>query len=112
MIEHTAEEWLPSRSGLGESPLYRAADGVLFFVDIKSRLVHMVPAAQGRKGRHTMRPGDEGPVTRLHVVAGRMDVLVVQNRLGFALLDPVRETFEPLADIHHANDPNSIGKCG
>ena len=106
MTEYTAEEWLPSQSGLGESLLYRGADGVFFFVDIQRRLVHTVPAAQGWEARHTMRISElnGGRITRLHVVAGRTDVLAVQTRLGFALLDPVRGTFEKIAEVRHAED--------
>ncbi|RYP77386.1 hypothetical protein DL771_001181 [Monosporascus sp. 5C6A] len=102
MKEYTAQEWLPSHSGLGESPLYRGADDVFFFVDIKNKLVHTVPVAEGWAGKYTMQLDE--PITRLNVVAGRTDVLAVQTRLGFALLDPVKGTFERIADVHHDDD--------
>ncbi|KAI1775818.1 hypothetical protein F4818DRAFT_441096 [Hypoxylon cercidicola] len=93
MKVYTAEEWLPSHSGLGESPLYRASDDTFSFVDIKNRLVHTVHIVQL----------DE-PVTRLDIVEGRTDVLAAQTKLGFALLDPNKGTLDRIADVHHEED--------
>ena len=44
---------------------------------------------------------DGGSITGLHAVAGRTDVLAVQTRLSFTLLDPARGTLEKIADINH-----------
>ncbi|KAI1473869.1 hypothetical protein F4774DRAFT_362159 [Daldinia eschscholtzii] len=100
--QYTAEEWLPSRSGLGESPLYRAHDDTFFFVDIKNKLVHTVPLSKGWSGKHTLELDE--PITRLDVVDGRLDLLAAQTRLGFALLDPIKGGLDPIADVHHAED--------
>ncbi|KAI1074366.1 hypothetical protein F5B20DRAFT_596209 [Whalleya microplaca] len=102
MKEYIAEQWLPSQSVLGESPLYRASDDTFFFSDIKNRVVHTVPLSQGWAERHTVQLHE--PITRLHVVAGRTDVLAVQTKLGFALLDPAKGTLERIADVHYAED--------
>lgn len=101
MKEYSAREWLPSGSGLGESPLYRADDDRFFFVDIKNKLVHSVPCASGWEARATL--AFDECITRLHVVAGRLDVLAVQTKLGLALLSLDTDTLEPLADIRHAD---------
>ncbi|XXG95181.1 hypothetical protein Hte_001441 [Hypoxylon texense] len=108
MKEYTAEEWLPSHSGLGESPLYRASDDTFFFVDIKNKLVHTVPLTQGWRGKHTVQLDE--PVTRLDVVEGRTDVLAAQTKLGFALLDPTKGTLNRIADVSHAEDASIDGK--
>ncbi|KAI4863795.1 hypothetical protein F4820DRAFT_359749 [Hypoxylon rubiginosum] len=108
MKEYTAEEWLPSQSGLGESPLYRASDDTFFFVDIKNRLVHTVPLAQGWNGKHTVELDE--PVTRLDVVEGRTDVLAAQTKLGFALLDPTKGTLDRIADVSHEEDASIDSK--
>ncbi|KAI0123882.1 hypothetical protein BJ170DRAFT_100817 [Xylariales sp. AK1849] len=101
MKEYTAEEWLPAKAGLGESPLYRASDDTLFFVDIKNQLLHMVPVALGWNGKRTFE-FDE-PVTRLELVAGTADLLAVQTRLGFSLLDLSNGELKPIASIHYEN---------
>ena len=92
MKTYTAKEWLKSECGLGESPLYRPPDDTFFFVDIKNKLVHAIPRATESGARDTAWSrrrtyAFDECVTRLHVVAGRVDVLAVQTKLGFALLD-------------------------
>lgn len=104
MKEYSATEWLPSGSGLGESPLYRASDDTFFFTDIKNKLVYLVPLSQGWEGKRTYT-FDE-PVTRLHVVAGRADLLAVQTRRGLALLSLDTGTLKVIASIHHEDDPS------
>lgn len=99
MKQLTAKEWLPSASGLGESPLYRASDGTFFFVDIKNCLVHSVPHSAGWDQKRTHQ-FDEC-ITRLHVVANRPDALAVQTKLGLALLSLDAGTLEPIAPIQH-----------
>ncbi|KAI2633586.1 hypothetical protein GGS26DRAFT_597837 [Hypomontagnella submonticulosa] len=108
MREYTAEEWLPSRSGLGESPLYRASDDTFFFVDIKNKIVHTVPASKGWNSKHTVELDE--PVTRLDVVEGRTDVLAAQTKLGFALLDPKTGRLDPIAQVRHLEDTSLDGK--
>ncbi|KAI0832285.1 hypothetical protein F5Y06DRAFT_281141 [Hypoxylon sp. FL0890] len=102
MKEYIAEEWLPSKSALGESPLYRASDDTFLFVDIKNKLVHTVPLSQGWDAKHTVELSE--PVTRLDSVEGRSDVLAAQTKLGFALLDPTRGTLDRIATVDHAED--------
>ncbi|KAK2599451.1 hypothetical protein N8I77_011205 [Diaporthe amygdali] len=85
MKEYLAEEWLPSASGLGESPLYRASDQTFFFVDIKNQLVHKIPELQGWEQRKTYE--FDQPITRLEVVANRIDVLAVQTKHHDKTLD-------------------------
>ncbi|KAI0433210.1 hypothetical protein F5Y09DRAFT_90614 [Xylaria sp. FL1042] len=102
MKEYTAEEWLPSESGLGESPLYRQADDTFFFVDIKNCLVHCVPLSRGWAGRYTVHLDE--PITRLDMVEGRLDVLAVQTRLGFAFLNPTSGAIQHIAYVRHAED--------
>ncbi|KAI0799530.1 hypothetical protein GGR55DRAFT_692609 [Xylaria sp. FL0064] len=104
MKEYMAEEWLPSESGLGESPLYRQEDDTFFFVDIKNRLVHCVPLYRGWAGRYTVHLDE--PVTRLDIVEGRLDILAVQTRLGFALLNSTSGAIHPIAYVRHAEDAN------
>ncbi|KAF3761632.1 hypothetical protein M406DRAFT_342393 [Cryphonectria parasitica EP155] len=99
MKEYTAEEWLPSGSGLGESPLYRASDDTFFWVDIKAQLIHAIPAQKGWESKRTYQ--FEECMTRLHVVAGREDVLAVQTKRGLALLSLDSGALKPLADIKH-----------
>ena len=91
MKTYTAKEWLKSECGLGESPLYRHADDTFFFVDIKNKLVHAIPRATESGARDTAWSrrrtyAFDECITRLHIVAGRVDVLAVQTKLGFALL--------------------------
>lgn len=107
MEEYSATEWLPSGSGLGESPLYRASDDTFFFVDIKNNLVHRVPLAKGWEGKRTY--SFEEPITRLHVVAGRTDVLAVQTKLGLALVSLDTGALKHIASINH-DDPSLDGK--
>lgn len=99
MQHYTAKEWLPSGSGLGESPLYRASDDTFFFVDIQNHLVHSVPAARGWEARRTYR--FDKCITRLHTVAGRPDLLAVQTKLGLALLSLATGALQPITDIRH-----------
>lgn len=99
MKQFTAKEWLPSASGLGESPLYRASDDTFFFIDIKNCLVHSVPHSSGWDERRTYQ-FDEC-ITRLHVVASRSDILAVQTKLGLALLSLDAGTLKPIAPIQH-----------
>lgn len=99
MKQFSAKEWLPSASGLGESPLYRASDDTFFFVDIKNCLVHSVPCTNGWEGKRTYE-FDEC-ITRLHVVANRSDVLAVQTKLGLALLSLASGALKPIAPIQH-----------
>ncbi len=49
--QYMAEEWLPSESGLGESPLYRQENDTFFFVDIRNCRVHCMPLARSWEGR-------------------------------------------------------------
>jgi sugar lactone lactonase YvrE len=84
MKKYSAQEWLPSASGLGESPLYRASDKTFFFADIKNRLVHRVPESEGWEQRKTYE--FDQPITSLEIVANRTDVLAVQTRLSLTLL--------------------------
>lgn len=106
MKHYTAEEWLPSKSGLGESPL--AMTDTFFFVDIKNKLVHAVPQARGWSEKRTWE--FEEPITRLNAVAGRTDVLAAQTKLGFALLDLGNGKLDPIAGVHHPTDPSLDGK--
>lgn len=99
MKQFTAKEWLPSASGLGESPLYRASDDTFFFVDIKNCLVHSVPHSSGWDQKRTYQ-FDEC-ITRLHVVANRSDVLAVQTKLGLAFLSLGAGTLKPIVPIQH-----------
>lgn len=99
MKEYSASEWLPSASGLGESPLYRASDKTFFFVDIKNRLLHKVPESEGWEQRKTYE--FDQPITRLEVVANRTDVLAVQTRLGLALLSLQSGTLKDIAAFQH-----------
>lgn len=101
MKEYSAQEWLPSASGLGESPLYRASDKTFFFVDIKNRLVHKVPESEGWEQRKTYE--FDQPLTRLEVVANRTDVLAVQTRLGFALLSLQSGALKDIAAPQHSD---------
>lgn len=99
MKHFTATEWLPSASGLGESPLYRASDDTFFFVDIKNSLVHAVPCSKGWDHKKTYQ-FDEC-ITRLHVVTNRPDILAAQTKLGLALLSLDSGTLKPIAPIQH-----------
>lgn len=114
MLEYTAQHWLPSHSGLGESPLYRRADDSFFFVDIKQQLVHMVPqATQGAREtawdrRRTLNFSES--ITRLNVVAGSTDELAVQTKLGFAILHLANGTLASLGKIHYADDASLDAK--
>lgn len=54
MKEYSAQEWLPSASGLGESPLYRSSDNTFFFVDIKSPLAQRYRNQRDRLNRISM----------------------------------------------------------
>ncbi|POS69925.1 calcium homeostasis protein Regucalcin [Diaporthe helianthi] len=101
MKEYSAQEWLPSASGLGESPLYRAIDKTFFFVDIKSQLVHQVPVSGRWEQRKTYE--FDQPITRLEAVANRTDVLAVQTRLGIALLSLETGTLKDIATIQHGD---------
>lgn len=96
-----AKEWLPSASGLGESPLYRASDDTFFFVDIKNCLIHSVPCSKGWDQKRTHQ-FDEC-ITRLHVVADRPDVLAVQTKLGLALLSLESGALKPITPIQHGD---------
>ncbi|ORY70447.1 uncharacterized protein BCR38DRAFT_422147 [Pseudomassariella vexata] len=106
MKHYTAERFLPSHSSLGESPLYRASDNTLFFVDIAGQRVHTVPLSSSSSSpwdtKHTIALST--PVTRLHVVSNRVDVLAAQTKLGFALLNPQTGDLERIADVHHSDD--------
>jgi sugar lactone lactonase YvrE len=99
--EYTAEEWLPSQSGLGESPLYRREDDTFFFVDIKNCRIHYVPLSGGWHTRYTVHLDE--CVTRLDIVAGRTDVLAAQTRLGFALLHSNSGALERIVDVKHGD---------
>jgi xylono-1,5-lactonase len=99
MKEYSAQEWLPSAAGLGESPLYRASDKTFFFVDIKNQLVHWVPESEGWERRKTYE--FDQPITRLEVVANRIDILAVQTRLGLALLSLEGGTLKDIATFQH-----------
>ncbi|KAI3317541.1 hypothetical protein HD806DRAFT_514900 [Xylariaceae sp. AK1471] len=99
MKEYMAEEWLPSQAGLGESPLYRQEDDTFFFVDIKNCRVHCVPVSRGWTARYSVHLDE--CVTRLNIIEGRMDVLAVQTRLGFAVLNSNSGALEPIADVKH-----------
>lgn len=101
MKTFTAEEWLPSGSGLGESPLYRKNDDTFFFVDIKNKLVHSVPCTAGWPARRTYQ--FDQCVTRLHAVANRPDALAVQTKLGLALLHLDTGRLEHFVQARHAN---------
>ncbi|ROW01238.1 hypothetical protein VMCG_05914 [Cytospora schulzeri] len=103
MKEYSATEWLPSASGLGESPLYRASDDTFFFADIKNKLVYLIPLSKGWEGRKTYT-FDE-PITRLHVVADRADLLAVQTKRGLALLSLETGSLKDIASICH-DDPS------
>ncbi|OTB03837.1 hypothetical protein M426DRAFT_59591 [Hypoxylon sp. CI-4A] len=108
MKEYTAEEWLPSQSGLGESPLYRASDNTFFFVDIKNSLVHTVPLAGSWSEKHTVQL--EEPITRLDLVEGKPEVLAAQTKLGFALLDPTKGRLDHITSVNHVEDESLNGK--
>lgn len=99
MKEYTAKIWLPSGSGLGESPLYRASDDKFFFVDIKNKSIHSVPAGRDWEAKRTYQ-FDEC-ITRLHVVRDRPDVLAVQTKIGTALLSLDSGALKPITDIRH-----------
>jgi sugar lactone lactonase YvrE len=99
MKQYTAEELFPSHSGLGESPLYDAASDSLFFVDIKHHMVHWVPLSIGWDAKRTYTFME--PITRLDLVQGRKDLLAVQTRLGFALLDLSSGVLKRLASVRH-----------
>lgn len=99
MKEYTAELWLSSGSGLGESPLYRASDDTFFFVDIKNQLVHSVPAKGGWESKRTYQLDE--CITRLHLVTDRPDVLAVQTKFGLALLSLDLGTLKPITDLRH-----------
>lgn len=101
MKEYSAQEWLPSASGLGESPLYRASDRTFFFVDIKNRLVHRIPGSEGWEQRKTYE--FDQPITRLEVVANRTDVLAVQMRFGLALLSLQTGALKDIATLQHSD---------
>ncbi|KAI0846676.1 hypothetical protein F5Y00DRAFT_271810 [Daldinia vernicosa] len=102
MKQYTAEEWLPSKSGLGESPLYRTQDDTFFFVDIKNKLLHTVPLSKGWDERQTLELDE--PVTRLDIVNGEPNLLAAQTKLGFALLDLIKGTLDLITDVHHVED--------
>jgi sugar lactone lactonase YvrE len=104
MKEYTAEEWLPSRCGLGESPLYRQADDSFFFVDIKDCCVHSVLLSKGWTQRYTVHLDE--CVTRLDAVEDRPDLLAAQTRLGFSLLNPNNGALELIAKVRHEADPS------
>ncbi|KAI1815767.1 hypothetical protein GGS20DRAFT_575971 [Poronia punctata] len=99
MKEYTAEEWLPSQCELGESPLYRRADDTFFFVDIKKCAVHCVPLSRGWTQRYTLHLDE--CVTRLDAVEDRIDVLAVQTRLGFSVLNSTSGALTRLAEVRH-----------
>lgn len=106
MKQYTAEELFPSHSGLGESPLYDAASDSLFFVDIKHHLVHWVPLALGWDAKRTYTFME--PVTRLELVDGRADLLAVQTRLGFALLDLSSGVLKRITGVHHGEGEREL----
>ncbi|ETS77030.1 hypothetical protein PFICI_10904 [Pestalotiopsis fici W106-1] len=102
MKQYTAEELFPSHSALGESPLYDAASDSLFFVDIKHHLVHWVPLSIGWDAKRTYTFME--PITRLDLVQGRIDLLAVQTRLGFALLDLSTGVLKRIASVRHQGE--------
>lgn len=102
MKEYSAQESLPSASGLGESPLYRSSDKTFLFVDIKSRksrLAHKVPESEGWAERNIYE--FDQPITRLEAVAKCMDVLAVQTRFGLALLSLQTGALKDIVTLQH-----------
>lgn len=99
MKQYSATEWLPSGSGLGESPLYRESDDMFFFVDIKNQLLYKIPLEGGWEARREY--SFDEPITRLHVVADRPDVLAVQTKRGLALLSLDTGAIKDIASIRH-----------
>ncbi|KAH8194198.1 hypothetical protein TruAng_011642 [Truncatella angustata] len=106
MKQYKAEHLFPSHSGLGESPLYDPSSNSLFFVDIKNHFVHSVPLSLGWEGKRTYTFLE--PITRLNLVKGRADLLAVQTKLGFSLLDLKSGTLKPVASIRHSGDEKEL----
>ncbi len=83
---------LDSRSFLGEGPLWDPREQVLWWVDIKNRLVHRTDPAAGVTAQWSA-PEDLGCLA----VRARGG-LVVTMTSGFYFFDPVGGGFEPIVD--------------
>jgi sugar lactone lactonase YvrE len=82
---------LPARALLGEGPLWDPEDRVLYWVDIKGRLVHRFDPATGRDTRWPT-PETVGSLA-LRAAGG----LVVALRSGFHFLDLDTGAIRPIA---------------
>ncbi|KAM0817930.1 putative SMP-30/Gluconolaconase/LRE-like region-domain-containing protein [Seiridium cardinale] len=106
MKQYKAEHLFPSHSGLGESPLYDASSNTLHFVDIKNHLVHSVPLSLGWDGKRTYTFME--PVTRLNLVKDRHDILAVQTKVGFALLELATGVLKRITTIKHGGGEREL----
>jgi L-arabinonolactonase len=83
---------LDSRSFLGEGPLWDPREQVLWWVDIKNRLIHRTDPARGASARWDA-PEDLGCLA-VRAQGG----LVVTMTSGFYFFDPSSGHFEPIID--------------
>ena len=83
---------IPARNLVGESPVWSAAEQVLYWVDVEGKLVQCFHPATGTL-RHWLMPEPTGSIG-LRARGG----LVAAMRTGFVLLDTRDGTLTPIAD--------------
>jgi L-arabinonolactonase len=88
---------LPARDLLGESPLWDAREGALFWVDTRSRRVRRWA---GGDVRAWATPQDVGSIAL--AAPGRLLLALAD---GFAMLDLAGGTTEPVAEVRHPKPP-------
>jgi sugar lactone lactonase YvrE len=92
----------PVAAQLGEGPVWSAADGTLWFVDIKGRRIHCLHERSGR------RRSFETPEYPAFVFAARDGGFICGLRSGLFRFDPEACSFAPLAKVDAAHPANRL----
>jgi len=92
----------PVGAGLGEGPVWIAAERAVYFVDIKGRKIHRLEAETGRR---TSWPT---PAQTGFVVPARGGGFVCGLQGGLHRFDPAGGTFEPLSPVEAERPGNRI----
>jgi sugar lactone lactonase YvrE len=91
---------LAQRDLLGESPLWDAREGALFWVDTRARRVRRWAAGASDEIRDWATPSDVGSIALAQ--PGRLLLALAD---AFAMLDLASGDITPLAEVHHPKPP-------
>ncbi|KAI6780132.1 putative sugar lactone lactonase-like protein [Emericellopsis cladophorae] len=109
---NVTETWLDLHCALGEGPFYDKASGIVRFVDIKQKRVHLVSLAEGPPSLRTIQLDVPVGVTCNIAGVDPRQRILIGVKTGIAILDLETESYEMISSFSEPPNDRLRGNDG